>query len=249
MSILVLCIPAVFSILISFGSAIWWKKKTGVALWPFIAGAICFYVFAMILEQLLHSVALTSPTVTGNALVYILYGAFAAGVFEETGRLFGFKVLLRKYTIDDKPCAIAYGIGHGGIEVVLVLGVTYVFYILAELGVTIQDDQTTQMLRAAAESIPFSTTLLAMAERISAMMTHVGLSAIMFVACKEKGRLWLYPVSILIHAAVDMPAVMFQTGILTSLAAVEVLTFIFGATILYLGVRLLYGTAQENTDN
>ena len=41
------------------------------------------------------------------------------------GRLFCFKVLLKKHKKSD--CAVAYGIGHGGIEVVIIVGMSYLY--------------------------------------------------------------------------------------------------------------------------
>ena len=49
-----------------------------------------------------------------------LYGGLMAGVFEETGRYVSFKWFLKKETrIQD---GLSYGIGHGGIEAMLIVG-------------------------------------------------------------------------------------------------------------------------------
>lgn len=45
------------------------------------------------------------------------------GVFEEMGRLVAFKTVLRKRK--NKETAISHGIGHGGFEVMLLLGLTF----------------------------------------------------------------------------------------------------------------------------
>lgn len=146
-------------------------------------------------------------------------------------------MLLRKHK--EKETAVAYGIGHGGIEVILILGLTYAIYLLALIGVKISDAETTQQIIATANSIPLANALLAMFERISAMMMHIGISMIMFTACRAKGKLWLYPVSICFHALADMPACLFQYQVLTSLIVVEAVAFVMGIASLLIGVGLI----------
>ena len=235
-------VALVFAIAFPTALIIWWKRRTGEKLWCFIAGALCFFLFAYILEPLLHQVCITgdnpaAKAITGSPLLYTLYASFAAGIFEETGRLFGFKVLLKNR--QGKECSVAYGIGHGGIEVILILGMTYAVYLLAEAGVSFGDEETTAKILSFAGSIPLSTAFLAMFERISAMMIHVGLSMIMFVAARRSDRFRLYPVSICIHALADAPACLYQQGIITSLFFIESWAFVLGIAVLIAGRRIL----------
>jgi Predicted membrane protein len=92
----------------------------------FILGIGIFIVFALILEQIMHYIVL-SPSADGTIellsaapWLYVLYGIFAAGIFEETGRLLAFLITKRHYK--DIDSAVSYGIGHGGIEAVAVVG-------------------------------------------------------------------------------------------------------------------------------
>lgn len=96
---IVLIVTFIFAIAFPAGLLIWWKKRTGESIWSFAAGAICFVLFAMMLENLLHQVCLgqnnaVSAKILASPVLYTMYTAFAAGIFEETGRLFGFKALL-----------------------------------------------------------------------------------------------------------------------------------------------------------
>lgn len=52
------------------------------------------------------------------------YAALAAGLFEETGRLVAMKFFMKKNL--DKGNALMYGVGHGGVEAILLVGLTYV---------------------------------------------------------------------------------------------------------------------------
>ena len=242
-------IVLLFSLVLPLVLLILWRKKTGAKLWCFAAGALCFFLFANILEGLLHQACLitdgpVSRAIMGSPVLYTLYAAFAAGIFEETGRLFGFKVLLRHRT--EKETAVAYGIGHGGIEIILTLTVTYLLYLLASLGVSIGDAATTAQYAAFAGGISAKMALLAMLERCSAMMLHIGLSLLMFIACRGNKKMWLYPVSILLHALADVVPALFQFGVLTSLVAVEGIIFVFGAAVLLLAYRVFRAFTAEN---
>ena len=239
-----------YNIVLPLGLLIWWKKRTGADVWCFVAGALCFLLFAMGLEQVLHSVCLVSDNAVSRFLnaspvAYMLYASLAAGLFEETGRLFGFKILLKKHR--EKACAVAYGIGHGGIEALLVMGASYLVYFLASCGVPVGTGESAEAIVNAAKSIPLSTILIAMFERISAVMAHVGLSMLVFRAAREKGKFGLYLLAILLHALLDAPAGLYQTGVITSLWVIEGAAFVLGLAYLLLGKKMLdsYHDAEE----
>lgn len=241
-NIMVILLVLFYSAVLPLGLFIWWKIKTGARIWCFISGALCFFIFAAILESLVNQFVLNggnavSETLLGSPLLYTVYGSLAAGLFEESGRLFGYKVLLRNHT--EKECAVAYGIGHGGIEVVLMLGATYFVYLLALLGMPFGDETTTALVVSTANSVDIWSAFLAAFERVSAMMLHIGLSMIMFVAAKRKGKIWLYPVSILIHALSDVPAALFQSGVITDILLAEAIIFVVGALVLVAGKKIL----------
>lgn len=218
----------------------WWKKKTGCGLWPYIVGAFCFLAFAMGLEQISHMLCLVndnpvSRAINSNAVLYGIYGAFAAGIFEETGRLFGYRVLLRKKK--NPEISIAYGIGHGGIEVLLIFGLTYLIYLLALCGVSFGSSETDVSLIATVGQIKPVTALIAAAERIFAMMVHIGLSVVVFYGVRTRRARWFF-IAVLLHAATDFPAALFQKGIINSLLLVEAWALLMGVLTLCLGIKL-----------
>lgn len=243
-----LIITLAFSLLLPIGLLIWWKKKTGEKLWCFIAGGICFLLFAYVLEALMHQYLLgmnvtSAAAITGSPLLYMLYASFAAGIFEETGRLFGYKVLLKNHR--EKECAVAYGIGHGGMEVLLILTATYAVYVLVQLGIQIADEATNAQMEEIAKSVTVGLGSVALLERVSALMTHIGLSMIVFTAAREKGKFWLYPAAICLHALADMPAALAQIGVISSIVLIEALAFVMGLALLLLGIRTLKGYAAR----
>ena len=225
----VLIVTFIFAIAFPAALLIWWKKHTGESIWSFAAGAICFVLFAMVLENLLHQVCLgqnnaISAKILASPVLYTLYTAFAAGIFEETGRLFGFKVLLRRK--NDYSCAV-------------VLGVSYLTMLLAIAGVNVGDAATTALIAANAQSITMAGAGIAMFERISAMMIHVGLSMLVFTAARSRKSFWLYPVAIVLHAIADVPAALYQYKAVSSLAMVEGGAFAIGLICLLAGIRAL----------
>ena len=188
------------------------------------AGAGAFIVFALVLEQILHAVML--PVVSGSDVLYIVYGALAAGIFEETGRFLVFKTILKKK--DAPETAVMYGIGHGGCEAVMILGMTMVSGIaIAVMTNTVGIDEVIKMTAAGRPELEETARLqieslasfgavnmaLSLFERAMAIALHVSLSVLVFEAARVKGKVWLYPASVLIHAAFDVPAAMYQRGL------------------------------------
>ena len=65
----------------------------------FLVGAGTFFLFAMVLESLVHQVVLTGPlgsAIQGNIWIFGLYSGLMAGLFEEVGRFTAFKLVLRR---------------------------------------------------------------------------------------------------------------------------------------------------------
>ena len=192
------------------------KVKTGRGLLAALVGAACFFVYAMVLEQLLHAAVFSLfPAIRQMPAAYVLYGCLAAGLFEETGRLMGLSFLCKK----DKSLAVGvgYGIGHGGIEAVLLVGVTYVANLLALFGVF--GSVLQRELRAADPGLFF----MAGVERLVAMSLHMALSLLVWmVVTRRASKLWYFG-AIVLHALGNVPAALAQVGVLKSVALVEML--------------------------
>lgn len=219
-----------------------WRKKTKCNFMVFLVGTLCFMLFANLLESILHTYLLavnktTSTFIYSKPIYYALYGGLSAGIFEECGRLFGFKVLLRKYDVT-KELAVGYGIGHGGIECILMLGGTYLLYSLALLGVSFGDEATTSMVLQTVNSIDLNILPVAVIERLLAMCLHIGLSIFVFKATTDKKYFYMFPVAILVHMIADIPAGLYQQGVITSLLLVEGLTAIVAISTLFIAIRI-----------
>ena len=121
MIMMALC--AVFGIAAPFLLAWWLVKKYQVNITTILVGAGVFFVFALVLESMVHQVVLQGPNgkiILDNIWYYALYGGLAAALFEETGRFLAMKFVLKKEP-GTALTAVGYGIGHGGIEMLLIV--------------------------------------------------------------------------------------------------------------------------------
>lgn len=228
---------------------VFWRKKTGAAVAPFFVGAGTFFLFALVLEQILHQVCMlgdnaVARTISTSVVLSTLYGGLTAGVFEETGRFVAFK-LMKKH--DSRETAVTYGIGHGGIEAILLVGVNMLVY--AGLALFLNQTGTTNVgiiggadgptsvflgdaggvLMTTLQSITPASCAIATYERLVTVLFHIALSVPVFAAARRPGKLWLYPVAILLHACVDFIAVLYQLGIVKSLLLTEAFITVYTA--------------------
>lgn len=239
---LILCITvsALLSIVLPFALLIFWRKKTHARLFPAVIGAATFVLFALVLEQLLHSVVLRLPAVTGNTVVYVLYAGFAAGIFEETGRWFAFRFLLKKHR--GRETSVTCGIGHGGIEAILITGTAMISNLVliaalaseGEAGLTaiVGSEQAAALISTYRSTSP-ALYLVGGLERVTAIALHIALSVLVFRAVRERsiGR-WL--LAVLFHALVDCFAVLYSVGVIGNIWVIEL-----GVLLMTVGIALL----------
>lgn len=94
-----------------------------------------------------------------------------------------------------------------------------------------------QPLAAVVPSLSVGVLLLSGVERIIAVFFHIGLSMLVFWAANRPGKLWMYPLAILLHAGLDTVAVLYQRGILRSIYWTEVLLAVITAVFCVLMTR------------
>lgn len=193
-----------------------------------LIGAATFIVFALILESIMHQLVLKGPhgeAIVGNTLWYAIYGGLAAGIFEESGRFISMKCLLKKEPSTPLP-GVAYGIGHGGAEMLIIFGITMISNLVLSLMINsgqaealfsqVPADAAAQV-QAQLDTLQTTTTgtwLLGLWERISALVLHLGFSMMVWVAVRKGGKwLWLFPLAILLHAIVDAGTVMLMKSV------------------------------------
>jgi uncharacterized membrane protein YhfC len=211
------------------------KKYNGKIL-PLIFGIIGFILFVLILERTIHLIVFNKFTLKEKPFLYILYGILMAGIFEESARFISFNILKKK--ISDISAGLYYGIGHGGIESILLVGLTMINNII--FGIIINTGGFDSIFTAITSNIETAekleqvtnqvNTLITTApymffmggiERIFAIGIQISLSIIVYYSVFSKNKIWLYPLAILFHAVIDIPAAAMQAGVLKNIFLVE----------------------------
>ena len=222
-SLIMMAVDAVLGIAIPVCLSIYLVRKHHAKLSTILIGAGTFILFALVLESIMHQLVLKGPygaSILENTLRYAIYGGLAAGVFEETGRFISMKFLMKKEPSAPLP-GVAYGIGHGGVEMLIVFGITMINNLaisaLINTGQTdvlfskVPDDAVAQLQAQLdqLQTIGVGALLIGLWERFSALVLHLGLSMLVWVAVRKGGKwLWLFPAAIALHAIVDAGAVM-----------------------------------------
>lgn len=148
----------------------------------FLLGLLAFVISQMIIRiPILNFIAKESSTfqlwnATKPILILFLL-AVSAGIFEETARFVAMRFLLKKQSLHN---GIVFGLGHGGIEALLLVGIPAITHPLMS-----------------------STPLFASGmERLCAMTIHVCLSIIVLLGVKRK-QLYFCGLAIVIHSLIN----------------------------------------------
>ncbi|TYR80494.1 YhfC family intramembrane metalloprotease [Priestia megaterium] len=125
-SITMMVVSGILSLLTPVILAIYFKKRYQMKWKPLMLGVVSFVLFSQVIGNSVNLYILningTTSKLLDNPFLYALYGGFSASFFEEVGRFILILFLLKKYL--DWKDGISYGIGHGGIEAVLVGGIS-----------------------------------------------------------------------------------------------------------------------------
>ena len=236
LSIIFMFVSTLISIGLPVALFLVWRKKYGMKVVPMLIGVATFILFALVLQPIMHYFVL-SPRADGSIglimtdpALYVLYAILAAGIFEETGRFIAFHIIKKKYS--GYGTGLSYGIGHGGIEAILLVGLAVLNSIILSFMINTNSSallglnpsvQTQIGVLITTEPLLF---LTAGIERIIAVSLHISLSIFVWCAVKVKGKLWLYPAAILIHAVFNIAPAMYQAGMIRNVWLTEAVIFI-----------------------
>lgn len=221
------------------------KVKYQAKISSFFIGAGTFFLFAMVFEQLLHYlvVLVCGLNAQSNPWLYYVYAAAAAAVFEETGRILAMKFWMKKRL--DFPNALMYGFGHGGIEAVLLVGLTNISTLRSMLMINsgaMQNVLAALPAESASQTLsqlsslwttPASLFFVSGIERLGAMTLHIGLSLLIYRAVTS-GKRGIAALAYGIHFAVDFFAVAFAAVLPVYLLELIVLALAVGTLVLSL---------------
>ena len=250
-----MAVNALLGIAVPVVLSLYLVRRFRVRLSAILIGAGTFFLFALVLERIMHLFVLKGPqgaAIMGNPLWYALYGGLAAGIFEETGRFLAMKYLIK--TEPSKPLpGVAYGVGHGGMEMFMIFGITMISNLVisfminsghADALFSSAPGDAAGQIQAQLEqlkTVGAGTLLIGLWERFSALLLQVGLSLFVWVAVRKGGKWrWLFPAAIALHALVDGLAVILQKSV--GMVTLEGILAVTAIAVAAIG----YATAKKN---
>ncbi len=243
LSIVFMCVTLLICFGVPIGLAIWGKVKykKAFSFAPLGLGIAGFVVSQIIFRQLFLGSILSmfdwykAFVGDGTGWAFLIYSCFLAGLVEEPARFAAFSILKKRHNYPD---GLSYGIGHGGIEAILMTGFVFVNNIvfslmintgsLASLGNAIPESVVTNMIQ-----LPPATFLLGGVERIFAILLHIALSLFLLKGF-QTGSKWLrLPAAIILHGCANLLAV--GTSRLAGAWSSEGVLFVIGViSLLYI---------------
>ncbi len=216
---------------------------------PFLFGMLTFFVSQIVLRLPIIQVLLPkfdwyNIFVAKYYYLYVILLALSAGVFEEVGRFLVVKYFLKKNRRYGD--GIAFGIGHGGIEAILIVGMSYInmlVYSLASNKGTLEallngaPQTAIDSVNAALAGLSIAGVLLGALERVFAMAMHIGMTMIVYMGFAKKKEGTYLLVAILVHTMVDsLCGILPKLGI--SGGALEVVFGACAALLLWYTLRM-----------
>ncbi len=221
LSLFFIALTALISIGFPIVMIIYFKRNYNASLLYLVVGALVFTIF-----QLLIRIPLLNwlggqfwfyTYIVQNEKLYIVILALTAGIFEEIGRYVAFKFLL----VDKREWenGVIFGIGHGGVESIILVGVNYLAFILISLhlnfglfenivGLLPNIDTVTPLLQETAPTLY----LLAGMERLFTIIIHIGLSLLVLGSVRV-GKVTGLIVAIGLHTLLNVSILLISSNI------------------------------------
>lgn len=246
-------VAAIFVIVYPLVLGAFVHKKLAVGWKYFWFGALVFLVFQLItripIVTVLQATLLMPLLLTSTTFIWIWLAilAITAGLFEEIGRYVGYRLFLRRESKTWSK-AVMFGLGHGGLESIVVVGGQIVLsaintIVLSTVNVnTLPTELKQRVLQqfAAINAEPFWLPLLAAWERLWTVPLHVALAVMVLQVFRKQQIRWLF-MAILFHSLVDFVAVALPQAFGRSIAItllVEGIVCVFGLISLWIIWRL-----------
>ena len=219
-TILAMCVTFFVSVILPIVGLIVYglkNRKQGIVKAWFLGAAGFFVTQVIVRLPLLSTLSMSEGFVRfaeNHYLLYVILLAFTAGLFELAGRYAVAKILSKELTFKK---AVAAGLGHGGIEAIVLIGMTYIsnlLYVLmintGAINVTIAqaeamgvDVTAIYTLVDSLVNTPASIFLLAGYERILTMTAHTAMTVIVFYFVWKKQDLKGIGICLLMHTLLD----------------------------------------------
>lgn len=242
-------------------------KKPGTAS-AWLLGAAGFFITQMVIRvpvlMLLQSQSWFISFSQNHLFLYAFVLAFTAGLFELAGR-FGVAKLLQKKELTFHR-SLAAGLGHGGIEAILLVGMTYinnVIYIFmintgsfdallaqtAAMGVDVSQLELIRTQLTATSPVLF---LLGGFERLLAMISHTAMSLLVCYGAARRKTLPCLLLCLALHTFLDLTAgisLLIGNGLSQAAAYIIIYTILTAVAIAsVLIIRELHRRWKETED-
>lgn len=238
------------SLLISFGLpvilTVYIIRHEKASFKAVLVGALVFFVFQIVIRMPLLQVISRQTwyfKMSSSMLLVGLFLGLSAGLFEEIGRFLGFKYLLKnKLTWEN---GIAYGIGHGGIEAILLVGLSnlnsIIFSILINNGLlesTLANRLSPDIVYSIKYQLISITPALALAgglERLFTIIVHIAFSIIVLYGVMSKEFKYVV-YAIFAHTLINAPLpILMSRGV--NIWIIEAYIGVFAAIGLYIIIK------------
>jgi uncharacterized membrane protein YhfC len=213
-----LIVSFIINLIICFGIPIGFliyliaARRDGIK--PFFIGMLVFFVSQVLLripliQYFLPKLDWYSTFQAFYPIIYCIFLGLTAGIFEEVGRFLGFKLGLKKKR--SWFHGLAFGMGHAGIEAMLLVGVSNLtnLVMLISLNNGSYNSSTFGMSEEKIRTLLSATTsinvLVGGIERIFTILIHIGLTFIVLYGINKRKNIFL-GLAILIHGIIDSVA-------------------------------------------
>lgn len=192
------------------------QTPDGIKRYPHVLRAIGCGALTFVLSQILTRIPLMGfisgiDAPWAQLLVSPQVASFTAGLFEETGRLLIMLWLMKRFHrwLD----GVAFGLGHGGIEAILLVGLSSATNLLVGIGLNsgqgaagVPPEVMAQLQRVLIETGP-ETFFLSGVERVAAIALHIGLSVMILWGIVAGRKLLFWALAIVIHGMLNLTIV------------------------------------------
>jgi len=163
------------------GLLLWSKIK---AKWSiFLVGAALWFIALVVRTPInTYGTLWIYSNFSGAALIYlgIAFPSLTAGIFEEGARWLAFRFLVKDHKIEN---ALMYGAGHGGIESILLVGLSI---LSTAITVYFYPQTLTSAQLATIAATPEWVAFLGLWERLVAITFHIAMSVLVLESFREK---------------------------------------------------------------
>lgn len=239
------------------GAIIYLYKKERITMKAVGVGALTFFLFQIMTRIPLLSFLSTQSWFQGLAVNLffsaVLVGGLSAGLFEEVGRYLAFRYPLKRDLSWQN--GVAFGLGHGGIEAIVLVGITYIMNIVISIMINTGqfenligpglDAATAATIKSQLVNTPPVYFLIGGLERFFTLFIQVGLSLVVLYGVRTRQIKYLV-YAILLHTLVNAPPViLLERG--ANIWWVELYVFIVAASAGFWIVRARSLLRQQAT--